>query len=191
MNYEKELEAKFGNDSAFWVFLRQAKLNEIQQKIQNEKNVQANQRREILSQQWLHQLQLGGGKEGADDHFHKYFIYVIINLSQKRILVFFVPVPHSNLGQVKQFNTHLSRYSRSPARPSSPPGGLEAPSSSDEEKVKKGKFYFSKLSLSRSRLKRKFMFSLGVSLIEIHVFTFLRFAQKVWSLSITPTLNHR
>ena len=28
------------------------------------------------------------------------------------------------------------RYSRSPARPSSPPGGLEAPSSSDEEKVK-------------------------------------------------------
>ena len=130
------------------MFLRQAKLNEIQQKIQNEKIVQANQRRETLSQQWLRQL-LGGGKEGADDHFHKYFIYVIINLSQKRILVFFVPVPHSNLGQVKQFNTHLSRYSRSPARPSSPPGGLEAPSSSDEEKVKKGKVYFSKLSLSR------------------------------------------
>ena len=34
-----------------------------------------------------------------------------------------------------------------------------------------------KLSLSR-RLKRKFMFSRGVSLIEIHVLTFLLFAQK-------------
>ena len=63
-------------------FLRQAKLNEIQQKIQNEKIVQANQRRETLSQQWLRQLQLGGGKEGADDHFHEYFIYVMINFSE-------------------------------------------------------------------------------------------------------------
>ena len=81
------------------------------------------------------------------------------------------------------------RYSRSPARPSSPPGGLEAPSSSDEEKVKTK---MHQLSLSR-RLKRKFMFYGGVSLIEIHAFTFLLFAQKalLWSSLITSTLNHR
>ena len=69
-------------------------------------------------------------------------------------------------------NPECFRYSRSPARPSSPPGGLEPPSSSDEEKVKKMQL------CQDEKQKRKFMFSCGVSLIEIHVLTFLLFAQK-------------
>ena len=69
-------------------------------------------------------------------------------------------------------NPECFRYSRSPARPSSPPGGLEPPSSSDEEKVKKMQL------CQDEKLKRKFIFSCGVSLIEIHVLTFLLFAQK-------------
>ena len=85
--------------------------------------------------------------------------------------------------QCTMFNGQCSRYSRSPARPSSPPGGLEAPSSSDEEKVK----YKMQLCQDKRRLKREFMFSCGVSLIEIHVFTFLLFAQKAWLSLITLT----